>query len=72
MAKDGFFGRFFRKQEEEKRQSAMRPTGDDPPLPKPVDPIRSEDKQPKRNEPCPCGSGYKYKKCCGKEKEAKA
>ena len=18
-----------------------------------------------RNEPCPCGSGYKYKKCCG-------
>ena len=25
-------------------------------------------KQPKvgRNEPCPCGSGKKYKKCCGK------
>jgi preprotein translocase subunit SecA len=24
--------------------------------------------QPKigRNEPCPCGSGKKYKKCCGK------
>ena len=20
----------------------------------------------KRNEPCPCGSGLKYKKCCGK------
>ncbi|PYG87277.1 SEC-C motif-containing protein [Ruminiclostridium sufflavum DSM 19573] len=20
-----------------------------------------------RNEPCPCGSGKKYKKCCGKE-----
>ncbi|WP_462431052.1 SEC-C metal-binding domain-containing protein, partial [Bilophila wadsworthia] len=19
-----------------------------------------------RNEPCPCGSGKKYKKCCGK------
>lgn len=19
-----------------------------------------------RNEPCPCGSGLKYKKCCGK------
>ena len=19
-----------------------------------------------RNEPCPCGSGIKYKKCCGK------
>lgn len=22
-----------------------------------------------RNEPCPCGSGKKYKKCCGKNKE---
>jgi preprotein translocase subunit SecA len=20
-----------------------------------------------RNEPCPCGSGIKYKKCCGKK-----
>ena len=23
------------------------------------------DKKPKRNEPCPCGSGKKYKSCCG-------
>jgi uncharacterized protein YecA (UPF0149 family) len=22
-------------------------------------------KQPGRNDPCPCGSGKKYKKCCG-------
>ena len=21
-----------------------------------------------RNDPCPCGSGKKYKKCCGKNK----
>ena len=21
-----------------------------------------------RNDPCPCGSGLKYKKCCGKDK----
>jgi preprotein translocase subunit SecA len=28
-------------------------------------PIRSE-KKPKRNDPCPCGSGKKYKQCCGK------
>ena len=21
-----------------------------------------------RNDPCPCGSGKKYKKCCGQEK----
>jgi preprotein translocase subunit SecA len=22
-----------------------------------------------RNDPCPCGSGKKYKKCCGKGRE---
>jgi len=26
---------------------------------------RSTDKEPGRNDPCPCGSGKKYKKCCG-------
>lgn len=25
-------------------------------------------KTPDRNDPCPCGSGKKYKKCCGAEK----
>ncbi|MGI6734369.1 MAG: SEC-C metal-binding domain-containing protein [Anaerovoracaceae bacterium] len=24
-----------------------------------------KEKQPGRNDPCPCGSGKKYKKCCG-------
>ncbi len=24
------------------------------------------DKKPGRNDPCPCGSGLKYKKCCGR------
>lgn len=24
------------------------------------------DKKPDRNQVCPCGSGHKYKKCCGK------
>lgn len=27
---------------------------------------RIADKKPGRNEPCVCGSGIKYKKCCGK------
>ncbi|RUM72166.1 MAG: preprotein translocase subunit SecA, partial [Sulfurovum sp.] len=27
-------------------------------------PIKAE-KKPKRNDPCPCGSGKKYKNCCG-------
>ena len=25
----------------------------------------NEDKTPARNDPCSCGSGKKYKKCCG-------
>jgi len=25
----------------------------------------SESREPGRNDPCPCGSGKKYKKCCG-------
>ena len=28
--------------------------------------ISQVNKKVKRNEPCPCGSGKKYKKCCGK------
>ena len=28
--------------------------------------IKEINKKIKRNEPCPCGSGKKYKKCCGK------
>jgi preprotein translocase subunit SecA len=24
-----------------------------------------------RNDPCPCGSGLKYKNCCGKDKETR-
>ena len=27
-----------------------------------------KDKEPGRNDPCPCGSGKKYKKCCGANK----
>ena len=32
----------------------------------PVEPIEADEK-PGRNDPCPCGSGKKYKKCCGAE-----
>ena len=34
-------------------------TGNEPPREK-------KDKKTGRNDPCPCGSGKKYKKCCGK------
>ncbi len=31
-----------------------------------IETIRREGKKVGRNDPCPCGSGKKYKKCCGK------
>jgi preprotein translocase subunit SecA len=40
-----------------------RPKASDP-APQPVAP-RRVGKKVGRNEPCPCGSGKKYKKCCG-------
>jgi hypothetical protein len=41
--------------------------GDDAPFPDdpaPLLPFRREQKKVGRNDPCPCGSGKKYKKCC--------
>jgi hypothetical protein len=35
---------------------------------KKVETFRREEAKVGRNDPCPCGSGKKYKKCCGKEK----
>ena len=29
-------------------------------------PVASQEPRVGRNAPCPCGSGKKYKKCCGK------
>ena len=29
------------------------------------EPVRKKVK-PNRNDPCPCGSGFKYKNCCGR------
>jgi len=31
-----------------------------------AEPVRRESPKVGRNDPCPCGSGKKYKKCCGK------
>ena len=32
-------------------------------------PASADKKEPGRNDPCPCGSGKKYKNCCGKDKD---
>jgi|GEM_PF-671953 preprotein translocase subunit SecA len=61
-------GRFDRKREEKERIKAGLPGEDEPPLPPPVEPIHTDkNKQVGRNDPCPCGSGKKFKKCCGKQ-----
>lgn len=31
-------------------------------------PMKREEPKIGRNDPCPCGSGKKYKKCCGRDK----
>jgi hypothetical protein len=35
-------------------------------IPKKVETVRREEPRVGRNDPCPCGSGKKYKKCCGR------
>ena len=48
-----------------KPQNVVEHRGNSNPLEKPVTIRRDEDKVG-RNDPCPCGSGKKYKKCHGK------
>jgi len=57
--------RYDAKQEKSKRIKAGLPGEEDALLPPPVEPIKTP-KSAGRNDPCPCGSGKKYKKCCGK------
>jgi hypothetical protein len=38
----------------------------------PVQPIRRQAEKVGRNDPCPCGSGRKYKKCCGRPQPTRA
>ena len=49
-----------------KREQTLKPlaTGEDGTVKK--IPMKADKKKPGRNDPCPCGSGLKYKKCCGK------
>jgi preprotein translocase subunit SecA len=46
---------------EQQRAAAQAPQGEQK-----VKQIRLESPKVGRNDPCPCGSGKKYKKCCGK------
>jgi preprotein translocase subunit SecA len=44
-------------------EEASRPVEPSPTTP--VEPYRRANPKVGRNEPCPCGSGRKFKKCCG-------
>ena len=55
-----------RTESEVKREQVAKPLtakGDGSEKPQPV---RAQGKKVGRNDPCPCGSGKKYKKCCGR------
>ncbi|OEU48669.1 MAG: preprotein translocase subunit SecA [Desulfobulbaceae bacterium S3730MH12] len=56
-----------RRQEQEQEQVRMNKgaAGEDE---KGQQPVKREGEKIGRNAPCPCGSGKKYKKCCGREK----
>ena len=67
MSKDKIENRYEKKQERERQQRAII-SDDDAPIPDaPVEQAKGAE-APGRNDPCPCGSGKKYKKCCGKAK----
>jgi len=53
---------------DEDDEDAELDDGFDPPLPDSEPPGTFRRAQPKvgRNDPCPCGSGLKFKKCCGR------
>ncbi|MEK7826800.1 MAG: SEC-C metal-binding domain-containing protein, partial [Thermodesulfobacteriota bacterium] len=49
--------------EEKQRQNYIMSRGEDTPA---TATVKRETAKVGRNDPCPCGSGKKYKKCCGK------
>lgn len=66
MSKDDKLERRYEKEQERKRQRDAVVSDDDAPIPDaPVEQAKASG-TPGRNDPCPCGSGKKYKKCCGK------
>ena len=58
---DRIDSRFDRQRDKKKQIKAGLPGEDEEPLPPPIETIHA-DKAVGRNDPCPCGSGKKYKK----------
>jgi uncharacterized protein YecA (UPF0149 family) len=64
---DRFSKRYERKREERKLRDQLTKSDDDVPIPDMPVEQASRERSTGRNDPCPCGSGKKYKKCCGKD-----
>ncbi|MCU4173436.1 preprotein translocase subunit SecA [Marinilabiliaceae bacterium N1Y90] len=60
------YSRMKARKDEFSRGGAPGAPGEGPKKPERIEPVRVE-KKVGRNEPCPCGSGKKYKQCHGKE-----
>lgn len=52
----------FKKTPKAEEKKTVKPLGDEGRTP-----LKAK-RQVGRNDPCPCGSGKKYKNCCGKDK----
>ena len=53
------------REEAPKRQQVIKPKNDNTNTPV-QQPVKNDGKKIGRNDPCPCGSGKKYKNCCGR------
>ena len=53
-------------QEEVKREQVAKETGTNKDETLKKEPTKRKEKKIGRNDPCPCGSGKKYKNCCGR------
>ena len=49
------------------REPAAEVTGTNKDTAQPQAPVQREEKKVYPNDPCPCGSGKKYKQCCGRK-----
>ncbi len=50
----------------EEQETDLKYAGSDSSGDSKKEPVRRKEEKVGRNDPCPCGSGKKYKKCCGK------
>ena len=67
MLRANYLGQYTTPQGELSRMLSYNPDAEEPQeTPKALPPIVRDHPKVGRNEPCPCGSGKKFKNCCGK------